>query len=119
MFDGFGIGLEFGCAVHLATGGKLDHTAGVGTGDLFRAYRVDVAHFRREDFFGHFVFNDVVYAGGAAADVAGGHFDEVEAGDGFEELSGGGFDFLAVAEVTGILVGDAAVDRAHVCVEVD
>ncbi len=81
MFHGFGVGLQFACAVHLAAGGQLDHAAGVGTGDLLGVYRVYVAHLRGEDLFGHLVFDHIVDPSGAAADVAGWHVYEVQAGD--------------------------------------
>jgi len=99
VLDGLGVGLEFVLAVESGASGELDHAAGIRTGDLLWGDRVDVTHLRGEDLLGHLVFNDVVDARGAAADIAGRHLDEFETGDEFEEFARSCFDLLAVAEM--------------------
>ena len=97
-----------------AAGGEavldLEEAAGVAGGDDGGAGGGNVVELALLEFPGHFGLDEVVDAGAAAAPHRLGQRHEVEAGDGGEELAGLCGDFLAVAEVAGVVVGDAGTD---------
>jgi len=84
----------------------LEQAAGVAGGDDFRPGRADVLHLAFEELVGHLGLREVVDARAAAAPVALGQFHELHTGDGFQQRARLGGDFLAVAEVAGLVVGD-------------
>ena len=63
-------------------------------------------HLAFEELVGHLGLREVVDAGATAAPTALGQFHELHAGDGPEQRARLGGDFLAVAEVAGVVVGD-------------
>ena len=82
----------------------LEQAAGVAGGDDFRLGRADVLHLAFEELVGHLGLREVVNARAAAAPVALGQFHELHTGDGFQQRARLGGDFLAVAEVAGLVV---------------
>ena len=85
----------------------LEQAAGIARGDDGCAGVGDMVEFALEKFVGHFGLDEVVDAGAAAAPHRFGQRLEVEAGDFFEQFARLDGDFLAVAEMAGVVIGDA------------
>jgi len=71
-------------AVYRGAGAELQDAAGVGCGDDLGFGLLHAVHFAVEEFKRGLGFGYVVHAGGAAALIGQGHFDEIELGDGAE-----------------------------------
>ena len=84
----------------------LEEAAGVAGGDDRGAGGGDVVDFALEKLVGHLGLDEVVDAGAAAAPHRFGEGLYLQAGNFAEQLAGLGSDFLAVAEVAGVVVGD-------------
>ena len=84
----------------------LQKAAGIAGGDDRSAGGFDVAELAIEEIARHFRLDQIVDAGATAAPCAFRQFDKFEIGDGPEHGARLGGDFLAVAEVTRLVVGD-------------
>jgi hypothetical protein len=100
--EGFG-GVWFGAEVET----DLGETADVAHGDEVGGGGGDVVGLEGAEGGGGFGFVDVVGAGAAAAGIAVGDFAESDVRDLAEEGARGAADALGVAEVAGVVVGDA------------
>ena len=83
----------------LDAGTELEQAARVGGDDDFGFYGGDVLHFVVEQLERGFGLRDVVDTGRSAANVGVREFDELEAGDLFQEIAWGVADFLSVEQV--------------------
>ncbi len=88
------------------SGLQMERAAGVGDGDEGGVGFAEVVEFAVAEPPGGLGLGDGVDAGAAAAPGGFGGFAEFEAGDGAEDGAGLGRDFLAVAEVAGLVIGD-------------
>jgi hypothetical protein len=86
---------------------NLEEAAGIAGGDDGRAGGGDVVEFSPQKLAGHFGLDEVVNSGAAAAPHRFGKRHDVEARYVGEKFAGLGGDFLAVAEVAGVVIGDA------------
>src|ERR1700733_14554006 len=84
----------------------LEEAAGVAGGDDRGAGGGDVVDFALKELVGHLGLDEVVDAGAATTPHGFGERLEVEAGDAREQFAWLGGDFLAVAEMAGVVVGD-------------
>lgn len=100
-------------AVERGAGAELDHAAGICGDDGARLGLRDGIHFLREELERGFRLRDVVDPRGAAAEIGERHLDELDAGDGANQLARSFADFLAMREMTRILVRDAQRDFAE------
>ena len=85
---------------------ELEQAPWVARGDDFAACRADVLHLPIEKLIGHLGLSEIVNACAAAAPVALREFNELHAGNGFEQRARLQRDLLTVAKVTGLVVGD-------------
>jgi len=90
---------------------KLEETAGVGGDDGVGVGGQEVGYFAVAELLGGFGLEEVVDAGGAAAEGGFGDLGDLKAGDGTEKFAGLDEDSLGVAEVAGVVVGDADWER--------
>ena len=86
---------------------NLHEAPRIAGGDDGRAGGGDVVEFPLQKFIGHFGLDEVVDARAAAAPHRFGQRRDVEARYFGEKFAGLGGDFLAVAEVAGVVIGDA------------
>ena len=109
--EGDGVeGFDFGAA-----GGEavldLKETTGIAGGDNGRARGSDVVEFALEKFIRHFGLDQVVDARAAAAPHRLGQRHDVEAGNRIKQSARLRGDFLAVAKMAGVVIGDTGVGR--------
>jgi len=90
---------------------ELQETAGVGGDDGVGVSGEQVLDFPVAELLGGFRLEQVVDAGGAAAEGGFGNFGDLEAGDSGEQLARLLKDALRVAQVAGVVVGDAYLQR--------
>ena len=94
----------------------LEQAAGVGGDDGLGVGREQVADLAVGELIGGFGVEQVVDAGGAAAEAGLFDLGDLEAGDGGKEIAGLLEDVLRVAEVAGVVVCDAEGEgMAGVC----
>ncbi len=89
--------------------GNLKVAPRVGGGEDRCAGADDVPDLADEELFRLLGLGNVVDASATAAPVGLGKFDELEAGDQFEQIAGLLGNLLAVRQVAGVVVGDGEV----------
>ena len=87
----------------------LEQAAGIARGDDGRAGGRDVVELSLEELVGHLGLDEVVDARAAAAPHRLGQRLDVEAGDFREQLARLHGDLLPVAEMAGVVIGDAGL----------
>src|SRR5262245_42055525 len=87
-------------------GDKLEETAGVSGGDSARVCGFDVPQFSFEQLSSHFGLGDIVDSSAAAAPVGLRQFDQLQTRNGLQQSAGLSCHFLAMGQVTGLVVSD-------------
>ena len=100
-------GGEFFLAGSAETAAELHEAAGVGGDDGVGVGGEEMGDFAIAELLGGFGLEEIVDAGGAAAEGGFGDFGDLEAGDSGEQLARLLIDALRVAEMAGVVVGDA------------
>jgi len=89
----------------------LEEAAGIASGDDVGLEWGDKLSFAVAEGSGCIGLNEIVNAGGAAADGSFGNFEEVDAGNGCEKLARLRVDALRMIEVAGVVEGNAGTER--------
>ena len=90
---------------------NLEEAARIARGDDRRIGGFDVAEFALQEIAGHFGLDQIINPRAAATPGALGEFDEFEVGNGAEQSPRLRGDFLPVAKVTGLVIGNRLLRR--------